>query len=179
MGCTLTLPEISSNKEQMLAPDPILDDLDKPTGVQLPDDLVRLILVFEGGCVRAWQRDRIGRIYSNVYREFFGPANGTQRLQGTNDKLLGYYCAFVTYILSRPEKQCKFSRYGRFYKTTRVHKSRKHFRPWAGLVKKYNLERDIVRLANVTEAPLLSYFQASQRGFGIRDIGRGMLFFTS
>ena len=133
MGTKLTLHQFSSNIVKMEPPDPILDDWSKPCHVQLPDDLVRLILMFEGGCVQAWQRDRIGRIYSNVYREFFGQQNGTETLQRSGDRLLGYYCAFVTYILSRPQRQCRFRRYGRFYRTTRIKQSRKYFKPWVPL----------------------------------------------
>ena len=179
MGAKVTLPDFSSNIVKMEAPDPILDDWAKPCHVQLPDDLVRLILMFEGGCVQAWQRDRIGRIYSNVYREFFGPQNGTTTLQKSSDRLLGYYCAFVTYILSRPQKECRFHRYGRFYPTVRRYRSRMYFKPWIKLVKKYKLQADIARVACHTEAPLISYFQAAQRRFGIRDLGTGMLFFGS
>ena len=101
------------------------------------------------------------------------------QIQKSGDRLLGYYCAFVTYILSRPQRQCRFRRYGRFYRTTRIKQSRKYFRPWVPLVKKYKLQVDIARMACTTEAPLISYFQAAQRRFGIRDIGRGMLFFGS
>ena len=169
MGCTLTVRERLSSIPKMKGAFQILDESTQskwPRDVQLPDDIIRLILVFQGGCVVAWQRDRIGSIYSKVYREFFGQRNGTRHLQtNTCERLLPYYCAFVTYLLSKDRRECRFSRYGRFHKTQRVYKSRKYFRPWSKLVKQYKLEGAIARLACKTEAPLIHYYECARRRF--------------
>ena len=149
-----------------------------PVGVKLCPDLVRLILVYEGSVVRAWQRDRIGMIYSKVYREFFGPRTGTQSLQNTtSEKLLPYYTAFATYILAKRPKVCRYSRYGRFHRIERQNKSRKFFRPWRGLAKKYKLHKAINQLAHKTEAPLIQYFDYASRRFQVRDVSRQLVQF--
>ena len=171
-------PPYLSSKDEMDHAKAILDDSVKWPNVQLPADLVGLILVFEGGCIRAWQRDRIGVIYSNVYREFFGQHIGTVALQRTtNEKLLPYYCAFATYVLSKRPKVCRFARHGRFHRIERANKSRKYFRPWKELVRKYKLQYAITKYAHTTESPLIQYFSYASRRFAIRDLGRGMLYF--
>lgn len=179
MGMSLQKEPYLSNKHEIDHAQAILDDSSKWPNVQLPPELVGLILVFEGGCIRAWQRDRIGMIYSNVYREFFGPRNGTVSLQRTsNEKLLPYYCAFATYVLSKRPKVCRFSRHGRFHRVERANKSRMYFKPWKKLVYKYKLSNAIAKYAHTTEQPLIQYFDYASCHTRLRDLGRGMLYFS-
>jgi hypothetical protein len=182
MGCSLTAPLYRSSIIGKEGPQFILDKTPWPTGVQLPPEMCVLILVYEGSCIRAWQRDRIGRIYSNVYQEFFGKQNGTQTLQErTPPQLLPYYCAFVTFILSRKFKYCRFNKFGKCHATQRAHKSRKYFRPWVALVKQYKMAPVIAKMACKCEAPLINYFECARqaRRFQTRDLGRGMLYFDN
>ena len=180
MGCAITGPLYRSSILKKEGPDFILDRTPWPKGVQLPDELSVLILVYEGSCIRAWQRDRIGRIYSNVYQEFFGKHNGTRALQETTpSKLLPYYCAFVTFILSRKFKYCRFNKYGRCHPTQRSHRSRKFFKPWIPLARRYKMAPTIAKLACKCEAPLVNYFECARRRFQTRDIGLGMLYFEN
>ena len=157
---TLQKAPYLSNKCEIDHAIAILEDSAKWPNVQLPPELVGLILIFEGGCIRAWQRDRIGMIYSNVYREFFGPERGTVALQETtSEKLLPYYCAFATYVLSKRPRVCRFSRYGRFHRVERANKSRKYFKPWKTLAQKYKLNKAITKYAHTVEQPLIRYFK--------------------
>ena len=176
---TLQKAQYLSNKHEIDHAQAILEDSTKWPNVQLPPELVGLILIFEGGCIRAWQRDRIGMIYSNVYREFFGPKSGTVSLQRTtSEKLLPYYCAFATYVLSKRPKVCRFSRYGRFHRVERANKSRMYFRPWKKLAQKHKLSKAIAKYAHTTEQPLIRYFNYASSSAQMRHLGRGMLYFS-
>ena len=150
--------------------------LTEKTGLQLPDDIAILILMYEGSVLAAYQRDFTGTLYSEVYKSFFGSSYGIRKIQQTSSDLLPYYCAFVTHVISLKNPRCRFTRDGCYRPVRRVRKCRKHMREWKIITDRYDMTKQLNIYVALTTSPLAEYFKCERRRFRIRDIGRGMLY---
>ena len=175
-GCTASKPNLSNKNAEEDPKDP-WPKLTEISGLQLPDEIAIVILMFEGSVLVAYQRDFIGTLYSEVYKTFFGSSYGIRRIQNTTpDNLLPYYCAFVTHVISLKSPRCRFSRHGRYQPVRRIRKSRKNMRIWLPITQRYDLTRLLNKYVALTTSPLAEYFKCERRRFKIRDIGRGMIY---
>ena len=171
-GCVVSMMSPSNIPD----PEEILEEwpkLTKASGLQLPDDIAIVILMFEGSVLAAYQRDYIGTLYSDVFRTFFG----TRAIQeSTPDKLLPYYCAFVTHVIASKKPQFRYSMFGRRQPTQRARKCRIHMKKWKTITNRYDMTNVLNQQVAITSAPLADYFACARRRFAIRDIGRGMIY---
>ena len=176
-GCSASKENTTSKNPEEDLKDP-WPKLTEKSGLQLPDEIAILILMFDGGVLAAYQRDFVGTLYSEVYRTFFGARYGIRRIQETTpDDLLPYYCAFVSHVISLKEPKCRFSRHGRYQPVRRIRKSRKWMKHWKPITDRYNLIKSLNKYVALTTSPLSEYFKCERRRYRIRDIGQGMIYY--
>ena len=102
---------------------------------RLPEDVLRLIVIFEGRVTRAYLREYISQVYSGVYQSYFGRRHSLKYICGSNDlrfdRMAGlpFYAAWSSIIREKHPEVVK------------TRKCRKWMRKYLGLIPPKQLEK--------------------------------------